>query len=462
MKILIRHGEIITATDRYTGDIYIEGGKIRAIGENLKGLFSVDREIDAGGLYVFPGGIDAHTHMDMPFMGTCSSDDFETGTAAGLAGGTTAIIDFAIQTQGHTMTEAYNQWMERAQGKAVGDFAFHMAVTDFNAKTLPEVAELMQKGVTSFKTFTAYKGALMLDDRMLFGLMQEVQKRGGLVTVHAENGDMIDDLVQAAIKNGQTAPRYHYLTRPAIAEAEAGSRVMDLAHQSQCPLYIVHTTCRDALERVKRNYLRDQRIYVETCSQYLLLDDSLYEKPGFEGAKWVMSPPLRKKDDQEALWASLAAGHIHTVATDHCPFNFNTQKQAGKETFTKIPNGAPGVQHRVELLFSEGVLKNRLTLNRFVEVIATAPAKIFGLFPRKGTIAVGTDADIVLFDPKAKHTISAKTHKHRVDYSAYEGWDVTGKVVTVLKGGNVAYENGKLDVTKGQGQYLTRQAFHHI
>lgn len=462
MKTLIRHGRIITATEDFIGDVYIADGKINAIGADLKNNFPVDKEIDASGLLVFPGGIDAHTHMDMPFMGTRSCDDFETGTAAGIAGGTTMIIDFAIQTQGHTMTEAFNAWMERAKGKAVGDFAFHMAVTDFNSKTLPEVAELMAKGVTSFKTFTAYKGALMLDDRMLFGLMQEVQKRGGIVTVHAENGDMIDDLVQAAIKSGNTTPRHHYLTRPSIAEAEAGSRVMDLAQQSQCPLYIVHTTCRDALERVKRNYLRDQRVYVETCSQYLLLDDSVYEKDGFEGAKWVMSPPLRKKDDQAALWASLAAGHVHTVATDHCPFNFATQKQAGKDAFTKIPNGAPGIQHRVELLFSEGVLKNRITLNRFVDVIATAPAKIFGLFPKKGTLAPGSDADVVLFDPKAEHVISAKTHKHRVDYSAYEGWKVKGKVVTVLKDGRVTYDNGKLDVQKGQGKYLARKAFEHL
>jgi len=462
MKVLIRQGEVVTATDRYVADIYIEDGKIQAIGSNLKALYSVDQEIDAGGLYVFPGGIDAHTHMDMPFMGTRSNDDFETGTLAGLVGGTTSIIDFAIQTQGETMHDAFNQWMERAAGKAVGDYSFHMAVTDFNEKTLPEVAQLVEKGVTSFKTFTAYKGALMLDDRMLFGLMKEVNRLGGMVTVHAENGDMIDNLVQQAVKDGNVDPRYHYLTRPPVAEAEAGSRVMDLSHESGCPLYIVHTTCEEAMERVKRNYLRSQRVYVETCTQYLLLDDSLYEKEGFEGSKWVMSPPLRKKKDQDILWHDLAAGHIHTVATDHCPFNFNGQKDMGKECFTKIPNGMPGIQHRVELLFSEGVVKNRLSLNRFVDVMSATPAKIFGLFPRKGTIAVGTDADIVLFDPKAQHEISAKTHKHRVDYSAFEGWPVTGKVNTVLKDGRVVYSQGKVDVEQGQGQFMKRKPFAHL
>lgn len=462
MKTLIRNGEIITATDRYSADIYIENGKIQVIGKELHKFYTADKTIDAGGLYVFPGGIDAHTHLDMPFMGTKSSDDFETGTVAALVGGTTSIIDFAIQTQGQTMFDAFNQWMERAKGKAVGDFAFHMAVTDFNEKTLPEVSQLIAKGVTSFKTFTAYKGALMLDDRMLFGLMNEVKKRGGIVTVHAENGDMIDDLVKTALAQGKTAPRYHYLTRPAIAEAEAGSRVMDLAQQSDCPLYIVHTTCNDAMERVKRNYLRHQRVYVETCTQYLLLDDLLYEKEGFEGAKWVMSPPLRKKKDQDALWKDLAAGHVHTVATDHCPFNFNGQKDKGKEAFTKIPNGAPGIQHRLELLYTYGVLEKRISLNRFVEIMSTAPAKIFGLFPRKGTIAVGSDADIVLFDPRAESVISAKTHRHRVDYSAYEGWKVQGQAVTVIKDGRVVYENGKLDVERGQGQYLARKPFQHL
>jgi dihydropyrimidinase len=461
MKILIRHGRVVTATEDFTGDVYIEGGKIRAVGNDLKGLFPVEREIDADGLLVLPGGIDAHTHMDMPFMGTKSCDDFETGTAAGIAGGTTSIVDFAIQTQGHTLTEAFNDWMERAKGKAVGDFAFHVAVTDFNETTKPEIAELVAKGVTSFKTFTAYKGALMLDDRMLFGLMQEVKRQGALVTVHAENGDLIDDLVQAAVKRGDLSPRWHPLTRPDIAEAEAGNRVMDLAKQSDCPLYIVHTTCRAALERVKRNYLRDQRVYVETCSQYLLLDDSVYEKPGFEGAKWVMSPPLRKKDDQEALWASLSAGHVHTVATDHCPFNFNTQKQAGKDAFNKIPNGAPGIENRMELLYSEGVAKGRITLQRYVEVTATTPARIFGI-PNKGSIAPGFDADIALLDPNAERVLSAKTQFQKVDYNAYEGWNVKGKVVMTLKGGRVAFENGKLDVERGQGRYLKRKAFAHL
>ena len=305
----------------------------------------------------------------------------------------------------------------------------------------------------------AYKGALMIDDRMMLGLMEEVKVNGGLVTVHAEHGDIIDKLVEQFKKEGKLEPKYHALAHPVIAEAEAANRVMDMAHQTNSGIYIVHTSARDTLTQIRQKFLRDQRVFVETCAQYLLLDDSVYEQDNFEGAKYVMSPPIRKKDDQDALWSALQSGHVHTIATDHCPFNFCGQKDMGKNDFSRIPNGAAGVEHRLELVFSEGVRKGKISMNRFVEVMSTNPANIFGL-ENKGSIAIGKDADIVIFDPKQKHTISAKTHHHNVDSSIYEGWELTGKVNTVLSNGRVAIRDSKEDqITKGQGQFLKRSPF---
>jgi dihydropyrimidinase len=459
-SVLIRNGHVWSAVDDFIGDVYVVDGKIAAIGRNLKETFSADEVIDADGLYVFPGGVDAHTHMELPFMGTHSSDDFETGTLAGLHGGTTSIIDFAIQTQGSSLGDCVNHWHEKAGGKAVGDYAFHCAVTDFNQKTSGEIEGLIKDGITSFKTFMAYKGALMIDDRMMVGLIKKVKELGGLVTVHAENGDIIDTMVEQFKKEGKLSPMYHALAHPPHAEAEAASRVMDLADYCEAPIYLVHTSCRDTLERVKQKFMRDQRVFVETCSQYLLLDDSVYEKPDFEGAKYVMSPPIRKKDDQEALWKSIQCGHVHTIATDHCPFNFHGQKDMGKNDFSKIPNGAAGVENRLELIYSEGVRKGRMTMNRFVEVMCTNPANIFGL-NNKGTLAIGKDADIVLFDPNEKHTVSSKTHHHNVDTSIFEGWELTGKVKTVLSRGNIVIREGKADqVDKGRGEFLKRRPFN--
>ncbi|MDA8793979.1 dihydropyrimidinase [Bacteriovoracaceae bacterium] len=456
-KVLIKNGRIFSAHDDYEADLFVVNGKIMAIGQGLE--YSSDETIDAHGCYVLPGGIDAHTHMELPFMGTHSADDFETGTLAGLHGGTTSIIDFAIQTQGNTLQDCLNTWHEKAM-KSVGDYAFHCAVTDFNEKTKKEIAGIIEGGITSFKTFMAYKGALMIDDKMMLGLMKEVRKCGGLVTVHAENGDMVDALVDQYKREGTLDPKYHALAHPPIAESEAANRFLDLAHQTDSGVYIVHTSARDTMTEVRKKFLRDQRVFVETCAQYLLLDDSVYDKPNFEGAKYVMSPPIRKKDDQEALWHGLQSGHVHTVATDHCPFNFCGQKDMGKDDFSKIPNGAAGVEHRMELIFSEGVRKGRITMNRFVEVMCTNPANIFGLHS-KGSLAIGKDADIVIFDPNQKHTISAKTHHHNVDSSIYEGWEVTGKVRTVLSNGKIVINEGKADqVQKGQGQFVKRKPFN--
>lgn len=453
-SLLIKNGTVVTASDVFTADVYIEGEKVHTIGKDLK--HPADRVMDAQGCYLFPGGVDAHTHMELPFMGTHSSDTFESGTLAGLHGGTTTIIDFAMQTRGDSLQSALNQWHEKAGGKAVGDYAFHVAVTDFNEPTRKEIRGLIEKqGVTSFKTFMAYKGALMIDDRQIIGLLDEVAKYGGMVTTHAENGDLADTLSAENRAFGNLSPEYHALSRPPICEAEATGRIIDLAYEGDHPLYIVHMTCEDALNRVRMATMRNQKVHVETCVQYLLLDDSAYREKDFGGAKYVMSPPLRKKKDQDALWKGIEQNLVEVVATDHCPFCMD-QKRMGLQDFSKIPNGAPGIENRLELLFSEGVLKNRISLNKFVEITATAPAKIFGLFPRKGTIAVGGDADIVIFDPKAEHVISAKTHHMNCDYSAYEGWKVQGKCRTTILRGTVAIDQGKAFVGKGFGKYLPR------
>ena len=457
-SLLIRNGTVVTATDHYQADVFIEGETVSMIGAQLD--VAADREINAQGCYLFPGGIDAHTHMELPFMGTHSSDTFETGTLAGLHGGTTSIVDFAIQTRGDSLEAAIEEWHRKADGNAVGDYAFHCAVTDFNDSTRKEIPRVINHhGINSFKTFMAYKGALMIDDRQMFELMEELVEHGGIITSHCENGDMVDHNIQKNLEAGNTAPRYHVLSRPAICEAEAAGRIIDLAHESGCSLYIVHTTCEEALNRVREATKRNQKVHVETCIQYLLLDDSYYFREGFEGAKVVMSPPLRKKKDQDALWAAINQNLVQHVATDHCPFCMD-QKAMGKDDFSKIPNGAPGVENRFELLYSEGVGKGRISLNKFVEMSSTAAAKIFGLFPRKGTIAIGSDADIVIFDPQARHTISAETHHMNVDYNAYEGWEVQGKTRTTILRGTVAIDQGQAKVGKGFGKYLKRPPFN--
>ena len=454
MSVLIKNGRIITATDDYIADVFIEGETISSIGKNLS--LNADQVIDATGKLIMPGGIDPHVHLDMPFMGTYSSDNYETGTRAALFGGTTTVIDFILQKQGHSLHAALDEWNGRATGNAVGDYSFHMAVTDFNEETKKEIKDIIEiEGISSFKTFMAYKGALMIDDRQMIGLMQEVKKQGGLINVHATNGDMIDYLVAKHRNEGKLSPLYHYLSQPEVTEAEASGRFADMANYTGCPGYIVHLTCEGALNAVRNATRRNQKLFVETCIQYLLLDATLYADD-FESAKWVMSPPLREKKDQATLWAGINQGLVNVVATDHCPFKWE-QKLMGKDDFSKIPNGHPAIENRMELLFSEGVNKGKITLHKFVEVSATNAAKIFGMFPKKGTIAVGSDADILIFDSDEKHTISAKTHHMNVDYSGYEGWEVTGKVKTVLLRGKVAIENNQCKVDKGYGKFIRRK-----
>lgn len=453
MSILIKNGHVITSSEDFTADILIEGEKISAIGKNLN--FETDEVIDATGKLIFPGGIDPHVHLDMPFMGTFSSDNYETGTLAALHGGTTIVIDFILQTQGKSLYSALEEWKGRSDDNCYGDYSFHMAVTDFNDKTKKEIKKLIEEeGITSFKTFMAYKGALMIDDRQMIGLMNEVRDNGGIVTVHATHGDIIDFLIDKHRSEGKLSPLYHYLSQPEITEAEASGRFADMAYHTDVPAYIVHMTCEGALNEIRRATERNQKIFVETCIQYLLLDASLYEKD-FEGAKWVMSPPLREKKDQKSLWSGLNQGLVQVVGTDHCPFEWK-KKLMGEKDFSKIPNGHPAIEHRMELLYSEGVEKGKISLNKFVEVTSTNAAKIFGMFPGKGTLGIGSDADVVIFDPEKKHVLSSKTHHMNVDYSAYEGWEVKGKVETVLLRGKIVVDKGEEKIKKGYGKFVKR------
>ena len=458
---IIRNGSVVTATDTYTADIAIANGKISAIGTDLPAQ-NASRILDASGKLVLPGGIDVHTHLDMPFGGTTSADDFETGTRAAAFGGTTTLIDFAIQYKGQPLRHAFDTWMSKAASKATCDYAFHCIVTDVSGGQLSEMNDLVREGVTSFKLFMAYPGVFMLDDGSIFKALQTTARNGGMVCMHAENGSAIDVIVQQALAEGKRAPKYHALTRPTTAEAEAVGRAIALAEMAGAPIYIVHLSCNDALEKIREARDRGLPVYAETCPQYLYLSLENMDAPGFEGAKYVFTPPLREKWHQERLWQGLKHDHLQVVSTDHCPFCFKEQKEMGRDDFTKIPNGGPGVEHRMSLIYSGGVASGRFNANRFVELVSTTPAKLFGLYPRKGTIAVGSDADLVIFDPKRKHTISAKTHHMRVDYSMFEGIEVTGMPDIVLSRGRVVVEGDKFLGRAGQGEFLRRATYAQV
>ena len=456
MRTLITNGTIVTAVDQYEGDVLVEDERIAAIGTRLD--IRADKSIDATGKYVLPGGVDVHTHLDMPFGGTTSADDFESGTIAAAFGGTTSIVDFAIQYKGQTLHHAWETWMRKAESKAVIDYGFHMIMTDLNDQTEQEMDALVCQGVTSFKLFMAYRGVFMLDDGSIFKALLRTGKNGGMICMHAENGDVIDVLVQRALRAGQTAPKYHALTRPARAEAEATHRAIALAEIADVPVYIVHLSAAEALEMVAEARDRGLPAYAETCPQYLFLSDENYEEPGFGGAKYVMSPPLREKAKQAQLWRGLAFNDLQCISTDHCPFCMKEQKELGRSDFSKIPNGAPGIETRMSLVYDGGVREGRISLNRFVELTSTSPAKIFGLFPRKGTIAPGSDADIVIFDPNRTVTLAAETLHMKVDYNPYEGRRVTGAADTVLSRGRVVIENGQFAGRAGRGSFLKRRA----
>jgi dihydropyrimidinase len=456
MRTLIKGGTIVTATDQYKGDVLVDGETISQVGVNIDiPADKLDRTIDAAGKYVIPGGIDVHTHMDMPFGGTVSADDFGTGTIAAAHGGTTTIVDFAIQDYGHSLREAWETWMSKAEGKAAIDYGFHLIMREFTPELGKEMGDLVREGVTSFKLFMAYPGVFMMDDASIFQAMQRSGEIGATICMHAENGGVIDVLTRQALAKGHTAPKYHALTRPARAEAEATHRAIALAEIADVPVYIVHLSAAEALEQVTAARDRGVPAFAETCPQYLFLSYDNYEEAGFSGAKYVMSPPLRAREKQDELWRGLKYNDLQLVATDHCPFCMN-EKELGIDDFSKIPNGAPGVETRVSLLYDGGVRTGRITLNRWVELISTAPAKIFGMFPKKGTIAPGTDADIVVFDPNRKLTLSHKTLHMNVDYNPYEGREIVGAAETVLSRGNVVVEGGEFVGTPGAGRYLRR------
>jgi dihydropyrimidinase len=457
MKTLIKNGRIVTAVDDYLADILVEDEKVSVIGRQLD--MEADKTIDASGKLVIPGGIDPHTHMELPFGGTSSSDDFRTGTIAAAHGGTTTIIDFAVQAHGESLIQAVDNWHKKAEGKTAIDYGFHLITTDLPDERVPEMRQLINEGVMSFKLFMAYPGVFLADDATIFRAMKNAGQAGGLVCMHAENGIIINEIIKHALAEGKTAPKYHALTRPTKAEAEGVHRAIAIAEMADAPVYIVHLSCSDALEEVREARDAGLPAYAETCPQYLFLDYSYYEQEGFEGAKYVMTPPLREKWNQDKLWQGLAGNDLQVISTDHCPFCFKEQKELGRDDFTKIPNGGPGVEHRMSLIYNGGVVGGRISLNRFVELTSTAAAKIFGLFPRKGTIAVGSDADIVIFDPNEEQTISAATHHMNVDYSAYEGMTIRGVTKTVLSRGRVVIEDGKYTGRAGDGQFLKRGTF---
>ena len=454
MSILVKKGRVVTAVDDYVADVLVADGKIRTIGTDLD--VEAAKTIDASGKYVIPGGVDPHTHLDFPFGGTVTADDFRTGTIAAAVGGTTSIVDFAVQEPGRALAESLEAWHAKAEGKAAIDYGFHMVVRDLPDERLPEMDEMVRQGVTSFKMFMAFPGTVMVDDATIFKALSRASDNGAFVCLHAEHGMMIDVLVKQALAEGKTSPRYHAITRPTVAEAEATHRAVRMAQVAGAPVYFVHLSCSEALEELRMARASQKYVYAETCPHYLTLDDSRYDQEGFEGAKYVLTPPLREKWHQDELWKGLSRGDVQVVSTDHCAFRFRDQKAAGRDDFSKIPNGGPGIEHRLAMLYTHGVAAGLMDLHRLVQVFSTAPAQLFGLFPRKGTIAVGSDADIVVFDPDRESVVSADTHHMNVDYNMYEGMRVKGMPEAVISHGNLVVEGGEYVGTPGEGRFLKR------
>lgn len=458
MSVLIKGGTVVTADHTFKADVYCEDGKIVAIGENLEAPASAE-VVEAQGQYVMPGGIDPHTHMQFPFMGTVASDDFYTGTAAALAGGTTSIIDFVIPKPGQRLLDAYQQWREWAE-KSAADYTFHVAITWWDDSVHEDMETLVREhGVNSFKHFMAYKNAIMADDETLVKSFRRCVELGAMPTVHAENGELVYQLQQEMLAKGITGPEAHPLSRPPFVEGEAANRAIQVAHAMHTPIYIVHVSCKDSLDAIARARSAGQRVYGEVLAGHLAIDDSVYRSEDFDfAAGHVMSPPFRSKEHQDALWNGLQGGNLHTTATDHCCF-CKDQKAAGRDDFTKIPNGTAGVEDRLAILWDEGVNKGRLTLNEFVAVTSTNTAKLFNMYPRKGSISVGADADIVVWDPQGTRTISAETHHMNVDFNIFEGRTVTGIPSHTLSHGKVVWRNGELSAVRGAGRYVKRPAF---
>jgi len=458
VSVLIKGGRVVTATDDVVADVLVEGERITLLGASLD--VEAERVIDASGKLVLPGAVDPHTHLDMPFGGTVTIDDVESGQRAAARGGTTCHVDFCIQAPGTSFGDALADWKAKAAGKQVIDMGYHIAVTDLrDGGSLEELASLPEQGITSYKLFMAYKGALMVDDETLFRTMEVAAETGALVMVHAENGDAIAVLVEQALAAGNTAPHFHALTRPPETEGEATNRAIQLARVAGAPLYVVHVSCKEAVDPIMRAREAGWNVWGETCTQYFFIDYSHLERPDFEGAKYVYTPPPRDKANQDVLWNAVRTDVLSAISTDHCAFTWGEQKAMGRDDFSKIPNGGPGLENRLHMIHHFGVREGRITLNRMVELLCTNPAKLFGLYPRKGTIAVGCDADLVIFDPEKRHVITAAKQESRSDYNLYEGTEVVGDVDTVLLRGQVIVEGGEVVGEAGYGQFVARAKF---
>ncbi|MFE7434997.1 dihydropyrimidinase [Streptomyces tendae] len=463
-RTVVRGGLVVTASDEIHADVLIEDGRVAALaatGTPAAEAFTAERVIDASGKYVVPGGVDGHTHMEMPFGGTYAADTFESGTRAAAWGGTTTVVDFAIQTVGRSLRAGLDAWHAKAEGHCAIDYAFHMIVSDVNEKTLKEMDLLVEEGVTSFKQFMAYPGVFYSDDGQILRAMQRAAENGGLIMMHAENGIAIDVLVEQALARGETDPRFHGEVRKALLEAEATHRAIRLAQVAGAPLYVVHVSATEAVAELTRARDEGLPVFGETCPQYLFLSTDNLAEPGFEGAKYVCSTPLRPKEHQAALWRGLRTNDLQVVSTDHCPFCFSGQKELGRGDFSKIPNGMPGVENRMDLLH-QAVVDGHISRRRWIEIACATPARMFGLYPKKGTIAPGADADIVVYDPHAEQVISAETHHMNVDYSAYEGRRITGRVETVLSRGEPVVTEREYTGRKGHGVYTPRATCQYL
>ncbi|MFK0260141.1 dihydropyrimidinase [Streptomyces angustmyceticus] len=465
-RTVVRGGLVITAADEIHADVLVEDGRVAALAAHgspgaESWVESADRVLDATGRYVIPGGVDAHTHLDFPFGGTFSSDNFETGTRAAAWGGTTTLIDFAVQSRGKSLRAGLDTWHAKSDAQCAIDYAFHMILSDVNEHTLKEMDLLVAEGVTSFKLFTAYPGVFYSDDGQILRAMQRSADNGGLVMMHAENGIAIDVLVEQALAEGKTDPRYHGEVRRVLLEAEATHRTIQLARVAGAPLYVVHVSAEEALAEIAQARDKGLNVFGETCPQYLFLSTDNLAEPDFEGAKYVCSTPLRPREHQEALWRGLRTNDLQVVSTDHCPFCFQGQKELGRGDFSKIPNGMPGVENRMDLLH-QAVVEGRISRRRWIEIACATPARMFGLYPKKGTIAPGADADLVIYDPTAQQTVSAATHHMNVDYSAYEGKQLTGQVETVLSRGELVIERREFTGRAGHGQYIPRGTCQYL